>query len=271
MIFTSSFAKIWPLIKCYYMLLIHTQACIYFLIYNESSLKWLRLMKSWKQFSGRREIGKFVRREDKCTSDRENSPGDIHAALVAFAQSGSEPHARWLFSAISAPLHWNAHQSTVLIKESVCSENKRWAVNPGPNRTIYVRMRVNETLGVEYFVLNISASIDINAFFSSIRFLHCVRAYWGGIRLYFFLYVRNKTYSTWSSNLIKTFIYNTVRQRCNELFLHSFTFTLDTTRFAPKWPSSGVLLCWNCYTALILSIRHICDCTLRDSNVTIVV
>jgi hypothetical protein len=30
----------------------------------------------------------------------------------------------------------------------------------------------------------------------------------------------------------KTFIYNTVRQHCNELFLISFTFTLDTTCLA---------------------------------------
>jgi hypothetical protein len=82
-------------------------------------------MKSWKQFSGCREIGKFVGTEGKCTSDRENGPGDIDAALVAFAQSGSEPHTSWLFSSISAPLHRNAHQSTILIKKTICSENKR--------------------------------------------------------------------------------------------------------------------------------------------------
>jgi hypothetical protein len=43
-----------------------------------------------------------------------------------------------------------------------------------------------------------------------------------------------------------------------------YTFTFDTTCFGPKWASSGVLLCSNCYTALILSIDHICDCTFHD-------
>jgi hypothetical protein len=148
MIFTSSWAKIWPLVKCYHAGLIHTQACISLLIYNESSLKWLR------------EIGKFVGREHKCTSDRKNGPGDIDAALVAFAQSGTEPHTRWLFSAISTPLHRHAHQSTVLIKKSICSGNKRWAVNTEPNRIIYVQMRVNESLGIDY-LLPISQHLSV--------------------------------------------------------------------------------------------------------------
>jgi hypothetical protein len=51
----------------------------------------------------------------------------------------------------------------------------------------------------------------------------------------------------------------------------SYNFTFDTTCFGPKWPSSGTLLCWHCYTALILSIRHICSCTLHDLNAIIVV
>jgi hypothetical protein len=82
-------------------------------------------MKPWKQFSGCREIEKFVGAENSFTSDRENGPGDIDAALVPFAQSGSEPHSRWLLSAISAPLHRSAHQSSILIKKSICSKNRR--------------------------------------------------------------------------------------------------------------------------------------------------
>jgi hypothetical protein len=42
---------------------------------------------------------------------------------------------------------------------------------------------------------------------------------------------------------LKLFMYYTVRQQYNKLFLPSYTFTFDTTYFSPKWPTSGILLC----------------------------